>query len=71
MKKIKKNSSNLNQNQKPQPSLSYKYSDVMRFLDDLLISEGLITKEQLMKAQEPTKQENTKEVMFLRRSKNQ
>ena len=54
-----------------QPQLrSGKYSDVMRWMDEMLLSKNLLTKEQLTKTP-PTKRDNTIEVTFLKRSKNQ
>lgn len=68
MGNTEKNSEAANQNQQGPQLQSGMYSDVMRFLNDLLLSKNLITREQLMKVQQKQK-DNTIDVMFLKRKK--
>ena len=67
---MKNEKETLNQNQVQPQMQSTKYSDVMRWMDEMLLSKNLITKEQLMKAP-MNKQDNTIGVTFLKRSKSQ
>ena len=54
-----------------QPQMqSGKHSEVMRWMDEMLLSKNLITKEQLMNTPQ-TKQDNSIGVTFLKRSKSQ
>jgi hypothetical protein len=66
MNNTEKNSETSRQNQEPQEPRSGIYSDLMQWMDEMLLSKGLITKERLMK-QQPTQQDNTIEVTFLKR----
>ncbi len=70
MNNMKNEKETLNQNQVQPQMQSTKYSDVMRWMDEMLLSKNLITKEQLMKAPQ-TKQDNSIGVTFLKRSKSQ
>ncbi|PHX92615.1 MAG: hypothetical protein CK532_01975 [Flavobacteriales bacterium] len=67
---MKNDKETLNQNQEELQPRSGKYSDVMAWMDEMLLSKNLITKEQLMKTPQ-TKRDNTIRVTFLKRSKNQ
>ena len=67
---MKNEKDTLTQNQELPQRRSGKYSDVMAWMDEMLLSKNLITKEQLMKAV-PYKRDNTIRVTFLKRSKKQ
>jgi hypothetical protein len=67
---MKNEKETLNQNQVQPQMQSTKYSNVMRWMDEMLLSKNLITKEQLMKTPQ-TKQDNTIGVTFLKLSKSQ
>ncbi len=70
MNNMKNEKETLNQNQVQPQMQSTKYSNVMRWMDEMLLSKNLITKEQLMKTPQ-TKQDNTIGVTFLKLSKSQ
>jgi len=66
MSNTMKNLKTFNQKEVQPQLLSGKYSDVMRWMEKTSLSENFLTKEQSTK--EPkTKQDNTIEVMFLKR----
>ena len=67
MGNTEKNSEAINQNQNSNKNQLGMYSEVMRSMDERLLSKNLITKEQLTKSQ-PSQQDNTIEVTFLNRS---
>ena len=58
------------QNQVQPKMQSGKHSEVMLWMDEMLLSKNLITKEQLMNTPQ-TKQDNSIGVTFLKRSKSQ
>jgi hypothetical protein len=67
MSNTMKNLKIFNQKEVQPQLLSGKYSEVMRWMGKMLLSKNLLTKEQSTK--EPkAKQDNTIEVMFLKRS---
>ena len=70
MSNTAKNLKTSNQKEVQPQLLSGKYSDVMRWMEKTSLSENLLTKGQPTREQQ-TKQDNTIEVTFLKRSKNQ
>ena len=68
MNNMKKEKDTLAQNQVQSHPQSGKYSDVMRWMDEMLLSKNLITKEQLTTAS-PIQKDNTIKVTFFKRSK--
>ena len=66
MNNTEKNIETSNQNQQPKEPHSGMYSDVMQWMEEMLLSEGLTTKELLMKGRQK-QQDNTIEVTFLKR----
>ena len=66
MKNTEKNIETSNQNQEPQELQSGMYSDVMEMLHSIFGLKNPTINERLMK-QQPTQQDNTIEVTFLKR----
>ena len=68
MKNTEKNIETSNQNQSPRQDLLGMYSEVMRLMEERLLSKGLITKENLEKCRKKERNtDNNIEVIFFRR----
>jgi len=70
MNNMKNEKETTNQDLNQQKPLSFPYSEAMEMARSIFASRNLITKEQLMNTPQ-TKQDNTIEVTFLKRSKSQ